>query len=204
MQKSDSIEMLASSLSKFQGEIQNCFKSKTGYGYKYADLASILDEVRPLLAKHDLSLMQMPGNAGDCVSLETMIMHKSGQWVAESMQIPVDGVKGMSRAQAIGSVISYARRYALTSFLGIAQTDEDTDAAPAVSNFRVSDAVQQLNFPPPNSVHVKLVNKIKALDIPKEMVYGAYKSMGYDKFADVPQERFDELLNILMGGVVNE
>lgn len=193
MQKSDSIEMLASSLSKFQGEIQNCFKSKAGYGYKYADLASILDEVRPLLAKHDLSLMQMPGNAGECVSLETMVMHKSGQWVSESMQIPVDGVKGMSRAQAVGSVISYARRYALTSFLGIAQTDEDTDAAPV--NEKRENKV---------SPHVAFANHLTELKISKEKVSEAYKNMGFEKFGDVPKERFKELLELVKDGVVNE
>ena len=203
MQKSDSIEMLASSLSKFQGEIQNCFKSKTGYGYKYADLASILDEVRPLLAKHDLSLMQMPGNAGDCVSLETMIMHKSGQWVAESMQIPVDGVKGMSRAQAIGSVISYARRYALTSFLGIAQTDEDTDAAPAFKTH--PDIVQQFTAPPSKTApHSIFGTKLVELNVSKELVRNTYQSMGYNQFTDIPEERFEELLSLVKNGVVNE
>lgn len=125
MRKSEKIELLASALSKLQGEIQNVFKGKKGYGYNYADLASILEDVRPLLSKYGLSIIQLPGNSGDSVSIETVIMHESGQYIAETILMPVDVGKGMTRAQAIGSVISYARRYSLTSALGIAQTDTD-------------------------------------------------------------------------------
>lgn len=125
MNKSESIEELAAALSKFQGEISNVYKGTKGYSWRYADLAAILDDVRPLLSKYGLSVTQLAGNSGDSVSVETVLLHQSGQWLSETIQMPVDLGKGMSRAQAIGSVISYARRYSLSSCLGIAQTDDD-------------------------------------------------------------------------------
>jgi hypothetical protein len=192
MNKSDTIEMLASSLSKFQGEIQNCFKGKTGYGYKYADLASILDDVRPILAKYELSILQMPSNDPESVTLETMLMHSSGQWISETMRMPIESAKGMSRAQTIGSVISYARRYALTSFLGISQTDDDTDAAPVVEK-------REAEITP----HQALANLLVELKIPKERVAEVYKQMGFEKFGDIPAARFKELLSLVTDGVVN-
>lgn len=122
---STTIGLLATSLSKFQGEITNTVKSKNGYNYSYADLASVLDSVRPVLSENKLSVSQFPGTFGEHVSVETILMHESGEWIAKTLKMPVERGKGMSAAQAYGCVISYARRYALASILGIAQSDND-------------------------------------------------------------------------------
>ncbi len=125
MNKSDEINELAKSLSKVQGEIHNAFKDKSGYGYKYVDLASILDITRPLLSKHGLSVTQLCGSANDMATVETVLMHESGQWLSSTIEMSVERGKGMSLAQSVGSVITYARRYALAAIVGIAQTDDD-------------------------------------------------------------------------------
>lgn len=129
MQKSDSIGALASALSKLQGEVQDAHKDKKGYGYSYADLSSVLDIARPLCAKNGLSITQLCSNAlqdgVSSVGVETVLMHSSGEWLSSTLYMPVVAGKGMSGAQAAGSVITYARRYALAAILGIAQTDDD-------------------------------------------------------------------------------
>lgn len=125
MNMSESINEIAKAISLFQGEIKDVFKDKSGYGYKYADLAQVLELVRPVLSKYGLSVVQIPSSSGDKISLETMLMHESGQWINGTIEMPVTVGKGMTHAQACGSVISYARRYSLTSWLGIAQSDND-------------------------------------------------------------------------------
>lgn len=126
MRHSENINELAESLSKFQGEVVDVHKGKKGYGYDYADLASLLALVRPLASKYGLSHIQLPFSREDgTVGVTTRIMHVSGQWVESELTMPVDAGKGMSRAQAVGSVITYARRYALAGAFGIAQTDND-------------------------------------------------------------------------------
>lgn len=125
MNKSDEINELASSLSKVQGEIHNAFKDKSGYGYKYVDLASMLDIARPVLSKHGLALSQLCGSANELATVETVLMHQSGQWISSTIEMGVERAKGMSLAQSVGSVITYARRYALAAIVGIAQTDDD-------------------------------------------------------------------------------
>lgn len=131
MNKSTDIDKLAQSLSQLQSEIQNVYKDKSGYGYKYTELSSILDVVRPLCAKYHLAVSQLGDNNPadpDVVGVETVLMHNSGQYISSSLYMRVTASKGMSAAQAAGSVITYARRYALAAILGIAQTDDDAAA----------------------------------------------------------------------------
>lgn len=129
MRQSESINELALALSQFLGEVSNVYKDKKGYGYNYADLPSILDMVRPLLTKHNLSVIQLPIETGnlEALGLETMLMHNSGQYLASEFRIPVAAGKGMTPSQAFGSAISYARRYALCAALGIASSNDDND-----------------------------------------------------------------------------
>jgi hypothetical protein len=139
MEMSESLTEIGVALSKFQGEVNNVSKDKSGYGYKYADLAQILDVVRPLLAKHGLSVIQMPGKSDSGVTVSTMVLHTSGQWIKSETELPMDSAAKMSAAQAAGSVITYARRYALAAALGIAQ--EDDDAKKPESGYEVANKV---------------------------------------------------------------
>ena len=113
-------------LAAFQQECPVIHKDRDGYGYTYADLPQILETVNPLLKKHGLGFTQL-ANKGQ---LDTILFHiESGEIIQSSTDIPqgVD-LKGMNSFQVLGSAISYIRRYALSSILGIV-TDKDTDAA---------------------------------------------------------------------------
>ena len=147
MNKSESIKELAAALSKFQGETNNAFKGKQGHGYAYADLASILEQARPILAKNGLSVVQMPSNAdAGYVAIETAVIHSSGEWLEQVYAMPIPENKRNSGAQNMGSAITYARRYALAAALGIAQTDDDAstqEPVPTKAEYYAADQQAQ-------------------------------------------------------------
>ena len=112
-------------LADFQQECPVIYKGTTGYGYTYADLPQILEVINPLLKKHGLGFTQMLEGSG----LKTILFHvKSGEHLESYCDIPTTSLKGMNDFQAIGSGITYFRRYCLSSILGVV-SDKDTDAA---------------------------------------------------------------------------
>ena len=118
-------ENIYKSLAAFQQECQVIHKGTKGYGYSYADLPSILSVINPLLKKHKLGFTQLL----DGTELRTILFHvTSGDTIESCVAIP-QGVqlKGMNEFQVYGSAITYFRRYAISSLLGIV-TDKDTDA----------------------------------------------------------------------------
>jgi len=138
--RSNEIGDLMTALATAQGELNNVEKTQEGYGYKYADIGQVLTLVRPVLSRHGVAVMQMPAPGSEgCVALETLLA-KGEQWISVESEIPVEGKKGLSAPQCIGSSITYLRRYALTAVLGIAQ--EDDDAAPASGNNKAITADQ--------------------------------------------------------------
>jgi hypothetical protein len=89
---------------------------------QYASLDTIVDEVRPLLAKHGLVMMQFPGGDGEKFTLRSMLLHESGEWI-ESEPITMRPVK--NDPQGIGSCSTYARRYSLSAMLSLNTGDDD-------------------------------------------------------------------------------
>ena len=130
MQTSDSIGNLAGALSKAQGEMTGVGKAKAGYGYKYADLASVIDSARGPLSKNGLAvsqthtLMRNPGKPS--ILTQTILMHESGEWLKSSLDIPLTPMKQLSTPQIIGVAATYSRRYSYQAIIGLA-AEEDTD-----------------------------------------------------------------------------
>jgi len=128
MQKSETIGELSKALSKLQGIVQDPIKNKAAHKCKYADLPQVLQILRPLLSDSGLSVSQFPGIEEDKITIETILMHESGQWISSVLSMnALDANSAMNKAQGMGAIITYGRRYALTALLGIA-ADEDTDA----------------------------------------------------------------------------
>ena len=127
MNKSESIASLGKALAKAQGEVKNASKASvnTHYKSKYADLAEALNTVRPVFASCGLSFVQMPSFLDGVVSVETMLVHESGEWISETASSPIT----KQDAQGVGSAITYLRRYSLAAFAGIAQEDDDANAS---------------------------------------------------------------------------
>lgn len=125
MNRSESITELAKALVKFNSEVTKIAKDADNPFFKnnYATLDTIIDEVRPLLSKNGLSIMQIPSGDGQNVTLKTLLIHESGEWL-ESDELTMKPVK--NDPQAVGSCITYARRYSLAAFLSL-NTGEDDD-----------------------------------------------------------------------------
>jgi len=128
MKTSEEIGELAVALVAAQEAIQNPPKSKDNQFSRYADLATVLNVTRPALTEAGLAVIQTPltlenGN----IAVTTRIIHKSGQWMEETIDLPLSQTK--NAAQAAGSIITYLRRYSLAAFVGIAQEDDDGQAA---------------------------------------------------------------------------
>lgn len=116
---------LFKALADFQQEVPIIHKGTSGYGYSYADLPDTIEIINPYLAKNKLGFTQLVGSA----NVKTIIFHwESGESLETTTDIP-QGVtlKGMNDFQVLGSAITYIRRYALSSALGLV-TDSDPDA----------------------------------------------------------------------------
>jgi hypothetical protein len=119
---------LFAALAAFQGEVQAPRKTASNphFKSKFADLAEVLETVRAPMAKHGLSITQIPVGACDThVRLVTLVAHKSGQWIKGVLDMPL----GQKTPQGVGSAISYARRYVAMSMLGVAADDDDGEQA---------------------------------------------------------------------------
>lgn len=113
------------SLALFQQECPVVHKGTSGYGYSYADLPTIFSIINPVLQKYELGFTQLIQDGG----IETILFHSSGETITSVTPIPENvSLKGMNEYQVLGSAITYIRRYALSSMLGVV-TDKDTDAS---------------------------------------------------------------------------
>jgi hypothetical protein len=128
MNKSETINDLATALSVAQGQMtaakmgaENPFLHN-----HYADLGSVIQAAKKPLADNGLSYSQHPELNGGAVTITTILMHSTGQWIESTITLGLGEGKGMSQAQQMGSVITYLRRYSLSAILGI-YADEDTD-----------------------------------------------------------------------------
>jgi hypothetical protein len=131
--RSENINELASALAAAQGELQNPVKDQTAevlmksggrFKYSYTDLASVLDACRPVLAKNGLAILQPVSVNQNRVVVTSLLAHKSGQWISSDLMMTAAEVT----PQAIGSAVTYGRRYGLGPLIGIAAGEDDDGA----------------------------------------------------------------------------
>ena len=128
MNHSESIAKLAIALSIVQGKLTHAKKDSANpfFKSKYADLESVWDACRSLLAENGLCVMQFPGEFLEgCMSLDTILAHSSGEYIKQTMEVPVTKLD----PQGVGSALTYMRRYALAAVVGVVQADDDANAA---------------------------------------------------------------------------
>ena len=122
---------LYTALSNAQGKIENAKKTSLNPHFKsrYTDLAAVWDACREAMTSEGLAVVQLPCEAPPGhVGLVTIITHKSGQSLQEKFFMPVAQA---NNPQAVGSALTYAKRYALLGAAGIAPEDDDGNAATA-------------------------------------------------------------------------
>ena len=131
MLKSEQINELAAALAKAQGQIEGAKKSSSNpfFKSKYADLAECWKTCREALTANGISVIQMPEeiNENGRLNITTMLAHSSGQYISSTLTMTVTKLD----PQAIGSAITYGRRYALAAMVGLAQEDDDGEKAMA-------------------------------------------------------------------------
>lgn len=133
MNMSASIAAIAEAFAAAQSELENVTKDKVNPAFKsqYATLAAVLDVVRPVMAKHGIAIIQAPGNnEHGHITVTTTLAHKSGEWMSSTVVVPTP----KNDAQGVGSAISYGRRYSLAAMCGVAQEDDDGNAASTNGN----------------------------------------------------------------------
>ena len=131
--------ILAAALADAQAEIKNPVKNREvtvtpregrPYSFSYATLDSILDGVRPILAKHGLSIVQTIMQEGEAPAVvRTHLVHKSGEVISGDIRLQIDKAGN----QGLGSAMTYARRYGLLGLLALS-ADDDNDANEADGN----------------------------------------------------------------------
>ena len=121
MKTSDKIDALAPAYIAAQTELKNATFDKINPHFKsrYATLAQVRDTVTPVLAKHDLAIIQgsIVSDGGACIT--TRLLHKSGQWIESSYPFSA------GKPQEMGSAMTYARRYGLSAICNIASEEDD-------------------------------------------------------------------------------
>jgi hypothetical protein len=125
--RSENIGDLAAALAKAQAEVGTVHKDSANPFYKnsYASLAAVWEATRPILSKNGLSVVQLPSRDESGYYVETMLMHGSGQWIKSRTYMK----PAKDDPQGIGSLISYARRYALQAITMVCPDDDDGEAA---------------------------------------------------------------------------
>jgi len=178
MKQSESITDLATALCLAQAEMGGAIKDSTNpfFNSSYADLTSVIKVIKEPFAKWGLSFVQLPVTSagGNGVGVSTMLMHKSGQWLQGEYLLPMDKLT----PQGAGSAITYARRYALQSLVGIPSVDDDSELAmfgfdrnednTVVIDMTLEGLSETVSAPPAKRVSKKLMQDLMALVIESE------------------------------------
>src|ERR1700730_3760383 len=139
---SESVAAIATALAKAQTELSNPEKAVVGTVYnnrsespqsfRHASLSSVLDLVRKVLGGHQIAIAQTTDidRTSGTVNLTTLLLHTTGEWISSDW--PVCQLSETSAPRRMGAALTYARRYALFTLVGIAGED-DLDAPPDVT-----------------------------------------------------------------------
>lgn len=128
MKTSESLLKLAPSLLKAQKTITFASKDATNphFKSKYADLESVIDAIKQHLNDNGITFIQTfsPSETSK-LCLTTRLLHESGEWIEDTMTMPLQ----KNDAQGYGSAATYSRRYALAAITGLYQSDDDGNEA---------------------------------------------------------------------------
>ena len=155
MNRSDSVANIApawvDALTEFGHVTQDTSSDMGTWTHKYASLGAVLDYVRPILGRHGLVISQEVIHGtnvnGATIGVATTVTHTSGEWYSTEGTQHTTGPR--SGPQDNGSAITYARRYDLLTFLGLATEDDDGK--------RAQQRHDETNQPHPNSDRVRIV-----------------------------------------------
>lgn len=197
MIQSETLDALAVALAEAQGEFEAVAKGSDNpfYKSKYAALPDVVRAATPILKKNGLSVSQLLGHneAGD--TLTTLLLHKSGQFIGDTMRLHlVPNKHGNVDPQSQGSATTYARRYSLMAVLGLV-ADEDDDGNKGSEKGDLTNRVAAL----PGTVELATDDQKERLTKAKELLgavrFDAYlQAQGVDKAEDLTTEAAESVL----------
>lgn len=160
--KSESIVNIAKALVSFSSEIKSISHDSENPHFRsqYTSLDHMIDETKPILSNHGLTVMQFPGGDGERVTVRTMVLHNSGEWI-ESEPLTLKPVK--FDPQGAGSAITYARRYSYAAALSLSLGDDDdgnsTSLAPGQKTPQTPNKAPASQQEPSNSVPSAMISQ---------------------------------------------
>lgn len=175
-------------MAAMQAEIPSIAERGTGHNIKYATLEDIVDTVRPIMHRYGFALSFRVTQAAPQITVTGVLMHKDGHREETSMTLAADTSGSKNAVQAIGSSVSYGKRYVLCAMLNIATRGEDDNGYAATPHTPVTDTqAKQLQ---------NLYDRMKPED--QERVFTMFGDV-----ADLDRGQFDKvhaaMTNVLKG-----
>ncbi len=148
MKTSDAINEIAAATAKAQAEMKPAIKRSNNPHFRsaYASIADVWESIRKPFTSNNITIWQDVETVDRGVSVTTRLVHSSGQWVEFG---PLCVPMAKQDAQGTGSAVSYARRYALCTALGVVSGEEDDDGEEACSNHAPEPKYQPKPEPKP-------------------------------------------------------
>lgn len=198
--QSDQVNELITALSKAQGEMKPAIKDSLNPHFKsrFADLASVWEACREPLSKYGLAVIQtMTHQENGSICLVTTLGHSSGQWIKSMYPM---ACKDINNPQAWGSSITYARRYTLSSIVGIAPDDDDDgNKASSVHEKKAKDEKPKTIGKHQWTELNQLIDKCDS-DYQKN-IWDYLSSQSITSFSEMPEPMFQKLRKGCLGNI---
>ena len=194
MEKSESIKELATALNKFQAECSGAKKDADNpfFGSKYANLEAVINCAKSALDNNGLAVSQFPIMDQGYCGVETILMHSSGEWISNTLLLACK----KQDPQAMGSAITYARRYAYQSVLGIPSEDDDGEKSMSRNQAPVKQQapapVQYQRISPAQATELMTIAQSKSKAGVDSVMKGA-------KISDIALKDYEPAKNALLG-----
>lgn len=192
------IEALAKAHKAFKSVIKDAtnpfFKSK------YADLSNVLEATRDGLSDNGLAVLQLPSykRESGLVEVVTILAHSSGEWIRCSLEIPMT----KQDAQAIGSAITYGRRYSCSAILSVASEDDDDGNGAVTKPFRgrVEESPEDFDQRTADQQNIgpsqikQIDDALKATGKTEEEIKAALDFIGEKRIEHIKKPKFEKFL----------
>jgi len=184
---------LFAALAKAQNAVENAHKGSLNPHFKnrYADLAEVLNTVRPVFSECGLSIVQETSFDGSLVSVTTALCHEKGGYVTAIASC----VPAKADAQGVGAATTYLRRYSLAAVTGVAQEDDDGQSA---INPVKANPVKSVAAPSPKitlTQAAEITARIKQLKVDEDVFLAFYKIKAAHDMTQVMFEKANAALD---------
>lgn len=198
MNQSEHINELAKALAQAQGEFPVLEKKSKAHNYNYADLAETLQATQDVLKSHGLSIVHQVHRDNIMI---TKLIHSSGQWISTEMLL-IHKPDGRTTAmQALGSAITYAKRYSIGCLLNLAADKEIDDDGASSSPKQVNEVSspptlvkEKVRLPRLSHEQVKIVEDyLKEFPESREVMLERYN---VESVEELPYDKFEQIVKI--------